>query len=87
MPEIGDFPAEIHKLNLHKQPLEATHNPKVVGSNPAPATTYISHQRTSEVFGCAFFLPKTDSWTTFCQQIVRGYVREKRRNLIFLPDW
>ena len=45
MPEIGDFPAEINKLNLHKQPLEATHNPKVVGSNPAPATTYFRHFR------------------------------------------
>ena len=87
MPEIGAFPIEINISKFNKQPLEVTHNPKVVGSNPAPATTYISHQRTSEVFGGAFFLPKTDSWTTFCQQIVRGYVREKRRNLIFLPDW
>ena len=45
------------------------HNPKVVGSNPAPATTHISLLRTSEVFGGAFFLPKTGSLSTFCQKL------------------
>ena len=58
MPEIGAFPIEINISKFNKQPLEVTHNPKVVGSNPAPATTYIFHQRTSEFFGGAFFLPQ-----------------------------
>ena len=55
MPDLRGFTALYER---EKQYYSGAHNPKVVGSNPAPATTYFSHQRTSDVFGSAFFLAK-----------------------------